>query len=55
LVPALIPFTFHRYTGADPPLIGVAVNDMEVPAQQGLVEAVTDIPTGCGTVTDNVI
>ena len=33
LVPALMPFTFHWYEGAPPPLVGVAVKVTEVPAQ----------------------
>ena len=32
-VPALLPLTFHWYTGVVPPLTGVAVKVTEVPAQ----------------------
>ena len=32
-VPTLVPFTFHWYPGVVPPLVGVAVNVTEVPAQ----------------------
>ena len=33
LVPTLLPFNFHWYTGEDPPLVGVAVNVTLVPSQ----------------------
>jgi len=33
LLPALVPFTAHWYTGAEPPLVGVAVNVTDVPGQ----------------------
>ena len=42
----LVPFSFHRYVGVVPPLVGVAVNVTEVPAQTGLAEAATDTLTG---------
>lgn len=39
LLPALMPFTFHWYEGAPPPLVGVAVKVTEVPAQIFVEEA----------------
>ena len=42
----LVPFSFHWYVGVVPPLVGVAVNVTEVPAQTGLAEAATDTLTG---------
>ena len=42
----LVPFSFHRYVGVVPPLVGVAVKVTEVPAQTGLAEAETDTLTG---------
>ena len=33
LVPTLLPFNFHWYIGADPPLVGAAVNVTLVPSQ----------------------
>jgi hypothetical protein len=42
----LDPFTFHWYDGVVPPLVGVAVNVTEVPAQTGLAEGETEILTG---------
>ena len=45
-MPAFIPFTFHWYTGADPPLEGVAVKDTTVPSQTGFADAVMDTLTG---------
>ena len=42
----LVPFSFHWYVGVVPPLVGVAVNVTEVPAQTGLAEAAIDTVTG---------
>ena len=47
----MVPFTFHWYAGADPPLVGVAVKVTEVPAQTGLAEAATDTLTGSSGLT----
>ena len=33
MVPTLLPFNFHWYEGADPPLVGVAVKVTLVPEQ----------------------
>jgi hypothetical protein len=41
-VPAFMPFTFHWYDGVVPPLVGVAVNVIEVPAQMLVAVALTD-------------
>jgi hypothetical protein len=41
-----MPFTFHWYVGVVPPLFGVAVNETELPGQNGLDEAVIVIPAG---------
>ena len=48
---ALIPFTFHWYSGVDPPFTGTAVNVTGVPAQT--VFAAEDIVTltGCTGLT----
>ena len=40
-VPAAIPFTDHAYDGALPPLVAVAVNVTDAPAQLGLVPEVS--------------
>ena len=45
-VPTLLPFTFHWYTGDDPPLVGVAVNVTLVPAQIVVADAATDTLAG---------
>ena len=45
-VPTLVPFTFHWYTGAEPPLVGVAVNVTLVPAQIVVADAATDTLAG---------
>lgn len=42
LVPAFIPFTFHWYDGVVPPLVGVAVNVTDIPAQMLVAVALTD-------------
>ena len=44
--PTLLPFTFHWYAGAKPPLTGVAVQVTMIPEQTGLAEAPTDTLTG---------
>ena len=49
--PWLIPFTFHWYTGAEPPFAGVAVKVTKVPAQTGLEDGTTDILTGSSGLT----
>jgi hypothetical protein len=41
--------------GADPPLVGVAVNVTEVPLQTGLAEGEIDIPAGVVALTDMVM
>ena len=38
--------TFHWYEGVVPPLVGVAVKVIEVPAQTGFADAATDTLTG---------
>jgi hypothetical protein len=43
-VPALAPFNFHWYAGADPPFAGVAVNVTDDPGQNGLDDAVMLTP-----------
>ena len=45
-VPALAPFTFHWYAGADPPFVGVAVKVTDDPGQKGLEDAVILTPAG---------
>lgn len=53
LLPTILPFTFHTYVGVGPPLVGVAVNVTEVPAQivlPGLTEILTAGVTGGDTV-----
>jgi hypothetical protein len=40
LEPAAAPLTLHAYEGALPPLVGVAVNVTDAPAQLGFVPAV---------------
>ena len=47
----LVPFSFHWYVGVVPPLVGVAVNVTEVPAQTGLAEAAIDTVTGSNGLT----
>ena len=42
----MLPFTFHWYAGAAPPLVGVAEKVTEVPAQTGLADAAIDKLTG---------
>lgn len=48
-VPTFTPFTFHWYTGVEPPLVGVAVKVTEVPGQIEVCDAaiLTD-GTGAG-------
>jgi len=46
LGPVIFPLTFHWYSGASPPLTGVAVNMTLVPAQTGFNPAATDTLTG---------
>ena len=45
-MPAFTPFTFHWYDGAAPPLVGVAVNVTDVPAQTGLASATIETLAG---------
>src|SRR5436190_1764664 len=42
LVPAFTPFTCHWYVGVVPPLVGVAVNVMLLPAQIEVDEALIE-------------
>ena len=42
----LFPLTFHCQAGDVPPLVGVAVNVNEVPAQTGFADGVIDTLTG---------
>lgn len=44
-VPAAVPFTVQAYDGALPPLVGVAVNVIDAPAQVGLEPVVSAILT----------
>jgi len=46
LAPEVTPLTFHTYEGVDPPLVGVAVNVTEVPAQTGFADAAIATLTG---------
>ena len=41
-----MPLTCHWYDGAAPPLVGVAVNVTDVPAQTGFAEAAIETLTG---------
>jgi hypothetical protein len=41
-----MPFTFHWYVGVVPPLFGVAVNETELPGQNGLDDAEMVTPAG---------
>jgi hypothetical protein len=50
-IPTFTPFTFHWYTGAAPPLVGVAVKVTEVPAQTGLAEGAIVTLTGSNGLT----
>ena len=43
---ALIALTFHWYSGAAPPLTGLAVKVTEVPVQTGFAEAAMETLTG---------
>ena len=47
----LLPFTFHKYVGADPPLTGIAVKVTDVPAQTGLADAAMVIPADTSELT----
>jgi hypothetical protein len=55
LVPAFAPLTFHWYDGVVPPLVGVAENVTEVPAQTGFEEALMAILTAFSGLTVIVI
>jgi hypothetical protein len=44
--PLLMPFTFHWYTGSDPPFVGTAVNVTGVPMQKGLTNVEMVMMTG---------
>ena len=46
LLPAVVPFTVHWYTGAGPPLRAAAENETEVPAQTGFADALVVMLTG---------
>jgi len=45
--PAIIPLTFHWYTGEVPGFVAVAVNVTWLPRQEGFDEAVIEMLTGC--------
>ena len=52
LVPTFAPFTFHWYTGAAPPLVGVAVKVTDVPGHIVVADAPTLTEgTGAGVTT----
>jgi len=51
LFPTTTPFFFHRKTGEEPALPGVAVKFTRVPVHTGLEEAVIDKVTGLIGVT----
>ena len=53
--PATIPFTFHWYTGAVPPLVAMAVIVTDPPRQTGLDDDEIAILTGCIGLTVMVI
>lgn len=58
LMPTLIPFFFHWYAGAVPPLTGTAVNVTLVPVQielEGEAEIVTLTPMLKFTLTFNIV
>ena len=46
MLPTGAPLSSHWYTGAAPPLVGVAVKVTEVLAQTGFAEGETDTDTG---------
>ena len=45
LVPAMPPFTFHKYAGNRPPWLGMAIKVTRLPVQKGLAEGVTETDT----------
>jgi len=52
LVPTFAPFIFHWYTGAAPPLVGVAVKVTDVPGHIVVADAPTLTEgTGAGVTT----
>jgi hypothetical protein len=57
--PDTTPFTFHSYTGAEPPLVGIAVNvtgdDVAHSTVPGLAEIVTDGVSAGLTITGHVV
>jgi len=53
-VPAAVPFTFHRYPGAGPPLTGEAVKFTELPVQKGLVSVEISTLAGSALLTNMV-
>ena len=53
-VPAAAPFTVHAYTGALPPLVGVAVKVTEAPAHVGLAPVVSAMLTAGADGVDTV-
>lgn len=57
LVPEAMPFTVHAYDGVLPPLVGVAVNVTDAPAQLGLLPEVRAMlrPGAEGAVTVTVM
>ena len=55
MVPTFDPFTFHWYTGIEPPLVGVAVKVTFVPAQTLALEALMLTLAGVLGVIVNVL
>ena len=45
LVPALLPFTFHKYAGNRPPWLGTAIKVTWLPGQKGFTEGVIETVT----------
>ena len=44
-VPAMPPFTFHKYVGNRPPWLGTAIKVTWLPVQKGFAEGVTETAT----------
>jgi hypothetical protein len=53
--PTLLPLTFHWYSGAVPPFVGVAVNVTEEPEQIVVALAAIDTLTNCIGFTVTVV
>ena len=49
-VPTLLPFTFHWYDGAEPPLTGTAVNVIFPDSHKGRLPEETEIVTEASVV-----